>query len=88
MAMAATVSGRAQQSSPGVPAPSGLTGIHKVRHVIVVMMDNRSFDRACGPADMDGLKVPGVHQLRHAEQVARLGEQPGRGFSARLVAER
>ncbi len=37
-------------NSPGTPGGStaGLTGIHKIRHVIVIMQENRSFDSYFG----------------------------------------
>jgi len=48
MTMAAAMTGRAQQNSAGASAASGLSGIHKIRHVIVIMMENRSFDSYFG----------------------------------------
>jgi phospholipase C len=35
-------------TSPPSPAPSGLTGIHKIQHVVIIMQENRSFDSYFG----------------------------------------
>jgi len=34
--------------SPDAPSTAGLTGIHKIQHVIIVMQENRSFDSYFG----------------------------------------
>ncbi len=46
--MAASVSVRAQQPSPGRPDSGPAAGIHKIRHIIVIMQENRSFDSYFG----------------------------------------
>ena len=44
--------------SPDAPSTAGLTGIHKIQHVIIVMQENRSFDSYFGT-------YPGAGHHRH-----------------------
>jgi phospholipase C len=41
-------SGRSTSGAPGTAAPSATGGIHKIKHVIVIMQENRSFDSYFG----------------------------------------
>jgi phospholipase C len=60
LAAAATGCGTsaAHSSTGGVPAPSG--GIHKIRHVVIIMQENRSFDSYFGTyPGADGIPMSG-----------------------------
>ncbi len=46
--MAASMTGRAQQISPASPSAAAAAGIHKIKHIIVIMQENRSFDAYFG----------------------------------------
>ncbi len=46
--LAACTSGKPAQTSPTAGAVGPLTGIHKIRHVIIIMQENRSFDSYFG----------------------------------------
>jgi len=46
--MAACTSWRAEGASPGSRSAPAVAGIHKIKHVIVIMMENRSFDSYFG----------------------------------------
>jgi len=35
-------------TTPATPSAAGLTGIHKIQHVIIIMQENRSFDSYFG----------------------------------------
>ena len=42
-------SGSQSTSTPIIPtSPPGLTGIHKIQHVVIIMQENRSFDNYFG----------------------------------------
>jgi phospholipase C len=60
-AMLAACTGSPAGSVPPAPTPSGTaagTGIHKIRHVIIVMQENRSFDSYFGTyPGADGIPV-------------------------------
>ena len=42
------VPGTGSSATPPQQSTAGLTGIHKIRHVIIVMQENRSFDSYFG----------------------------------------
>src|SRR5262244_418457 len=45
---------------PDAPSTAGLTGIHKIKHVIIVMQENRSFDSYFGTyPGADGIPMAG-----------------------------
>ena len=46
--MAACTSWRAEGASPGSRSAPAVASIHKIKHVIVIMMENRSFDSYFG----------------------------------------
>ena len=55
----AACSGTPSATRPGVPQPAA-SGIHKIRHVVVIMQENRSFDTYFGTfPGVDGLPTAG-----------------------------
>src|ERR1700731_1272342 len=48
MAVTASCAGPAPVHSPRPSPTASLTGIHKIKHVIVIMQENRSFDSYFG----------------------------------------
>jgi phospholipase C len=47
-ALSAAAAASASPSLPGTSVPRGIEGIHKIRHVIVILQENRSFDSYFG----------------------------------------
>ncbi|MDQ6744428.1 MAG: alkaline phosphatase family protein [Actinomycetota bacterium] len=50
-----------RSTSPTVPVTVGATGIHKIKHVVIIMQENRSFDTYFGTfPGANGFPEPGV----------------------------